>query len=141
MPKLDSWRPSVVDLSGQPRGTILTTDSGEPWADTNLSAQLNIYLAKIPGFPPGRNVHGLRKLAAASLAQAGCSPHEITAITGHRTLAMVEFYTKSVSQEQAAESAVAKLAEHRAKTPENCWRQDSYKVLNALEFGRIDLDQ
>ncbi len=38
------------------------------------------------------------------------------AITGHRTLAMVEFCTKSISQELAAESAVAKLAEHRAKT-------------------------
>ncbi len=36
--ELDACRPSVVDISGQPRGTILTTDAGEPWADTNLSA-------------------------------------------------------------------------------------------------------
>jgi hypothetical protein len=32
------------------------------------------------GLPGELNVHGLRKLAAASLADAGCSTHEIAAI-------------------------------------------------------------
>ena len=37
------------------------------------------------------NVHGLRKLAAVKLAEAGWTTHEIAAVTGHHTLAMVEF--------------------------------------------------
>ncbi len=37
---LESWRPSVVDLSsGKPVGTILVTDAGEPWQASNLSAR------------------------------------------------------------------------------------------------------
>jgi integrase len=113
--ELDAWMPSVVDLAGKTPGTILVTDAGEPWTDTNLSAQMNIWLKKVPGFPAGRNVHGVRYLAAASLAQAGCTVHEIMAITGHKTIAMVQKYTASISQEQSALAAVAKLALHREK--------------------------
>lgn len=107
--ELDRWRPAVVDLRGTPVGTILLTDAGVPWRGGNLSVQMMNHLNKVPGFPEGKNMHGLRKLAAASLAQAGCSVHEIMAITGHRTLAMVELYTRSVEQAQAAEAAMAKL--------------------------------
>jgi integrase len=109
---LEAWRATttVVDISGKAVGPILRADSGKPWKGGNLSAQLSLHLAKIDGFPPGRNVHGLRKLAAAMLAQAGCTAHEIMAITGHKTLAMVAHYTKSVDQWQAAQAAMAKLA-------------------------------
>jgi hypothetical protein len=48
-------------------------------------------------------------LAAARLANAGCTAHEIQAITGHATLAMVAYYTKSASQVRLAEAAVVKL--------------------------------
>ena len=60
------------------------------------------------GLPP-LPVHGLRKLAAAELAAAGCTTHEIASITGHRTLAMVQLYTQSVSQETLARSAIVRL--------------------------------
>ena len=46
--------------------------------------------------------HGLRKAAARRLAEAGCSVHEIMAITGHRTLAEVERYTKAAEQKRLA---------------------------------------
>ena len=114
--ELDAWKPSVIDLAGRARGTILVTDRGEAWSDTNLSAQMNIWLAKVPGFPAGRNIHGVRYLAAASLAQAGCTVHEIMSITGHRTIAMVQKYTQAVDQTKSALAAVAKLAAYRAKT-------------------------
>jgi integrase len=116
MAELDAWKPALVDLAGTPLGTILLTDAGESWTDTNLSAQMNIYLKKVPGFPQGRNIHGVRYLAAASLAQAGCTVHEIMSITGHKTIAMVQKYTQAVDQAKAAQAAVAKLVEHRAKT-------------------------
>jgi integrase len=53
--------------------------------------------------------HGLRKAAAVRLAEAGCSTHEIAAITGHETLAMVELYTKGAEQKRRAVAAIQKL--------------------------------
>jgi integrase len=100
--ELDAWGPAS--------GTILVNKFGRPWTPTNLSQQMGYALAEIDGFPRGRNIHGLRKLAAARLAQAGCTTHEIAAITGHKSLAMVQLYTKSIDQERSAESADEKLA-------------------------------
>jgi hypothetical protein len=42
-------------------------------------------------------MHGLRKVAARDLAEAGCSVHEIMSVTGHKSLAEVERYTKAAS--------------------------------------------
>lgn len=106
---LDAWR--------QKSGLILRNGKGNPWRPANLSKQLQIALAKIDGFPAGRNIHGLRKLAAANLAQAGCTLHEIAAITGHRSLGMLQLYTQSVDQERLAEAAIARLVVAKAKRP------------------------
>ena len=65
---------------------ILVNKFGRPWNASNLSKQLQDGLARIDGFPSGRNIHGLRKLAAINLAECGCSLHEIGPITGHRDL-------------------------------------------------------
>jgi integrase len=59
--------------------------------------------------PPNLNIHGLRKLAASNLAEAGCSTKEIAAITGHETLAMIELYTKSADQKRLATAAIHRL--------------------------------
>jgi integrase len=112
-PELDAWRPSVVDLNGRTPGTILVTDSGEPWTPTNIPAQMNIHIGKVPGFPEERNIHGVRYLAAATLPQAGRTVHEIMTITGHKMIPMVQKYTRAVDQ---AQSAVAKLTAWRTKT-------------------------
>jgi integrase len=105
--ELDRWRSAnVVGIGAAP---ILTNAKGKPWIANNLTTQLGTALTKVPGFPPGKNIHGLRKLAAANLAHAGCTTHEIMAITGHTTLAMVELYTKSVEQERLADAAILRL--------------------------------
>jgi integrase/recombinase XerD len=61
--------------------------------------------------------HGLRKAAATRLAESGATPHEIMAITGHRTLDEVERYTRAVRQKQLADSAVAKLQPPSKRRP------------------------
>lgn len=99
--ELDVWRRSATTL------TILAAPNGQPWRAVYLSQQLPLELVKVD--LPGLNTHGLRKLAATRLAQAGCSPHEIAAITGHKTLRMVEHYTKSVDQRRLANVAVLRL--------------------------------
>ena len=59
--------------------------------------------------------HGLRKSAAARLAEAGCSEHEIMAITGHKTLSEVQRYTRQARQKTMAQSAIAKLSDYLKK--------------------------
>jgi integrase len=63
--------------------------------------------------------HGLRKAAARRLAEAGCTPHEISAITGHRSLGEVARYTRAVEQKLLADSAMEKLErEHSLTNPD-----------------------
>lgn len=91
--------------------TILTNTQGRPWVPQHLSHALPTALARL-GMPRDLNVHGLRKLAATELADAGCSIHEIAAITGHRTLQMVQHYTRTADQRRLAEAAIVKLQTH-----------------------------
>jgi len=53
--------------------------------------------------------HGLRHTAATALANAGCPAHYIMSITGHRTLAMVQRYTKRADQKRNARAAMAMI--------------------------------
>lgn len=53
----------------------------------------------------GCSAHGLRKAQARRLAEAGCSAHEIAAITGHKTLAEVQRYADAANQSKLAEMA------------------------------------
>lgn len=87
---------------------ILTTDRGVQWNPTYLSRLIGDAVQKA-NLPPRLNIHGLRYLAATSLAQIGCSPHEIMSITGHKTLAMVQHYTDKVSQQRLAHQAMDRL--------------------------------
>jgi len=57
----------------------------------------------------GLSAHGLRKAAARRLAEAGCSPHHIMAMTGHKSLAEVARYTWSVDQERMANEAMDRI--------------------------------
>lgn len=58
---------------------------------------------------PHCTAHGLRKATAARLAERGATPHEIMAITGHRTLEEVERYTRAAQKPGLADSAMARL--------------------------------
>ena len=55
------------------------------------------------------SAHGLRKAAARRLAEAGCSTHEIAAITGHASLKEVARYTEAADRRRLAQSAMAKV--------------------------------
>jgi integrase len=104
---LDTW-PRIA-------ATILTDARGRPWKPQDLSHALPVALVQI-GLSNDMNVHGLRKLAAAELADAGCSVHEIAAITGHQSLSMVQLYTKSADQERLATAAIVRLSERKRQT-------------------------
>lgn len=61
--------------------------------------------------------HGLRKTAAVQLADAGCTTHEIAAITGHKSLKEVERYTLGANRAANARAATRKLILGRATPP------------------------
>jgi integrase len=54
------------------------------------------------------SAHGLRKAAARRLAEAGCTAHEIAAITGHASLREIVRYTKAADQKRLAAAAMTK---------------------------------
>jgi integrase len=68
------------------------------------------------GLPENCSAHGLRKAAARRLAEAGCTAHQIMAITGHKSLSEVTSYTAAADQQRLAESALATVREHRPAT-------------------------
>jgi len=62
-----------------------------------------------PSLPDGLSPHGLRKATCRMLAEAGCTPHQIMAISGHKTLSEVTRYTVAVDRDGLAEGAMALL--------------------------------
>jgi len=57
----------------------------------------------------------LRKAALTRLADAGCSVHEIAAISGHKTLSEVERYTKAANQARLARAAMERMGNQSVK--------------------------
>jgi len=107
--ELAAWRREATTL------TILWDQNGKPWHPQHLSAQLRTALNRIG--MRGLNIHGVRKYVAATLASDGATTHEIAAVTGHRTLAMVQHYTESVDREKLAGQGMDRLSQRFLKHP------------------------
>jgi integrase len=93
--------------------TFLITRTGKSYGVSDFSHQ---FRCRDAGLPADCHFHGLRYSAAKTLAEAGCSTHQIAAITGHKTLGMVQKYSKGVEQRRLATEAMAKLLENDAAT-------------------------
>lgn len=61
-------------------------------------------------------IHGWRYTAARQLAEAGCSDAEIQAVTGHRTLAMVQKYRAQANQKRASKAAQSRREQNGGET-------------------------
>jgi hypothetical protein len=53
--------------------------------------------------------HPVRKAASVRLAEAGCTPHEIAAITSHASLKEVVRYTQTADRKRLAAAAMDKV--------------------------------
>lgn len=62
------------------------------------------------------SLHGLRYCAASELAEAGCTDQQIAAITGHKSLSMVQKYSKGANQKRLAEQANTLREQNKNKT-------------------------
>jgi len=84
---------------------IMTTEWGKPFTVKGFGNFMSRAIRKA-GLPEVCKAHGLRKAAARRLAEAGCTAKQIQAITGHKTLAEVERYTRKADQIKLARQAV-----------------------------------
>jgi integrase len=103
--------PALADiLAGMPADnlTFLTTQFGKPFAAAGFGNWFREQ-CNVAGLPHC-SAHGLRKAAARRLAEAGCTEHEIGAITGHTSLREIVRYTKAVDQKRLARAAMEKMS-------------------------------
>jgi enterobacteria phage integrase len=120
--KAELWIPLHPDLSAAlaawPRThmVMLTTHYGEPHSVKGLGNWMAVTIAQA-GLPDRCVTHGLRKVAARRLAEAGCTAHQIMSITGHQSMKEVERYTKAVEQKRLAVAAIEQRYEPRTNCP------------------------
>ena len=89
--------------------TFLVTEAGAPFTAAGFGGKFHDWCIAA-GLPPECSAHGLRKAACRRLAEAGCTVHEIAAISGHVSLAEVQRYTKAADQARLARQARVKTA-------------------------------
>ena len=109
----DGWIPAhsalreSLDARERVSPIILTTETGKPFHGSNFRHHFGKAM-KAAGLE-GLTFHGLRYTAAARLAEAGCSLKEIAAITGHKSLGMIEKYSRDADQKRLAGAAILRL--------------------------------
>lgn len=97
----------IIEQTPHGTETFLVTEQGTRYSPNGLSDMFRKW-CEAAGLQ-GCSLHGLRKATAVLLAELEASPHEIGAITGHRTLHEVERYTRTARQKKLADSAMGKL--------------------------------
>jgi integrase len=97
----------ILEPSASGHLTFLVTEFGKPFTAAGFGGWFREQCDKA-GLPHC-TFHGLRKGAARRLAEYGCTPHEIAAITGHATLKEIERYTKDAERRLLAISAMEKF--------------------------------
>src|SRR5260221_4308106 len=100
-------------IASRDHRTILVTAYGEQFSVKGFGNMIATAIRE-SGLPNRCKAHGLRKAAARRLAEAGCSASEIAAITGHKTLAEVERYTRAADQERLARQAIQRQSANKS---------------------------
>ncbi|WP_413219533.1 tyrosine-type recombinase/integrase [Tritonibacter mobilis] len=97
----------VLDATATGETTFIESEFHRPFTDGGFGNRFRKWCDEA-GLK-GLSIHGLRKTAAAVLAENGCTEQEIMAITGHRTSKEVVRYTRNAQQKRRAANAMAKI--------------------------------
>lgn len=89
--------------------TIVARDNGRPYTEDGFGTIWNREqhergCANLP-------FHGLRKNATVRMVENGCTPQQVAAITGHKTLEMIAHYGRAASQKRLAREAMKKITD------------------------------
>ncbi len=98
----------IIDATPSNQLTFLTTIDGKPFTAAGFGNLFREW-CNDAGLPKCCAAHGLRKAASRRLAEAGCTAHEIMAITGHKTLKEVTRYTAAVDRKLMGKRAIEKI--------------------------------
>lgn len=95
--------------AAQPRceAAIAVSEKGRAYGPVQLG-HLMAEAIDAAGLPKDCVMHGLRKSATKALIDAGCTPHQAGAITGHKTVRMIEEYARDRDQKKLAKDAIVK---------------------------------
>lgn len=98
----------VLDALPAGQMTFLMTAFGKPFSPVGFYNWFKDS-CRTAGLAEDLSPHGLRKAIARRLAEAGCTPHQIGAITGHHTLKEVERYSAEANRDGLAEAGMAAI--------------------------------
>jgi integrase/recombinase XerD len=89
---------TIIDAAPSGHLTFLITEFGKPFAVAGFGSwfreQCDVANLRHCSF------HGLRKAASVRLAEAGCTPHQIAAITGPASLKEIVRYTQTADRKR-----------------------------------------
>ncbi|WP_157971220.1 tyrosine-type recombinase/integrase [Pseudogemmobacter bohemicus] len=99
---------AVLDALPLDNLSFLMTAQGHPFTPPGFTNWFRA-MVREAGLPDGLSPHGLRKATCRRLAEAGCSEHQIMAISGHRSTAEVNRYTRAASRKELAAQGMLAL--------------------------------
>jgi integrase len=98
---------AALDAMPKDNLTFVVNAAGRPRSKFGLGRDFAKW-AKEAGLPDHCRLHGLKKAGMRRLAEDGGTTHELMAISGHKTLAEVQRYTKGANDRKLADSGMAK---------------------------------
>jgi integrase len=98
---------AILDATPSPHLTYLISGHGKPYATAKSLGNAMSRWAAEAGLT-GCSLHGLRKACCRKLAEAGCTVNQIQAVSGHKTLAEVERYTRDADRTRLAEEVISR---------------------------------
>jgi len=107
---------SAIQIMPRNNLTFLLTEAGVPFSAAGFGNWFRDRCNEA-GLPHC-SAHGLRKACATRLANAGCTPEQIKAVTGHKTLSEVARYTRAADQVRNAKQALTNLL--RSESEQTC---------------------
>lgn len=95
----------IIDASPTGDLTFLVTEYGKPFTDAGFG---NWFRERCDKAELAEcSAHGLRKLAATALAEAGATAHQLMAWFGWQSIKEAEIYTRAASQKKLANSVAS----------------------------------
>jgi integrase len=99
--------PALAESIAAAKVSTNMTDFGKPFTANGFGNKFKDWCRRAD--LPHCLAHGIRKTTSTALADAGATPYEMMAITGHQTLEEVERYTKAANRKKSANAAMSKL--------------------------------
>jgi integrase len=104
---------ACLDAAPRDHLTYLVTEYGQPYTPAGFTNRFRKWCVEA-GLPLGISPHGLGKAMCRRIAEEGGTPHEIMAVSGHKTLSEVTRYTEAVDRKRLGASAM-ELIERRTR--------------------------